>query len=146
MKNVFRNWRSMGGRGGGSGDEFVPSYLEVKGFCSFEEKNTKGISRAVITDFVNKFKEYLDEEKKAWVGVPQIRGLKSFKFKVKVKPGHAWEIRELWTDFVSQHDVRLAGVVLYFIAGRSPEAHGSPQGFQPHRCLLWQVAKEDYVP
>ena len=108
-------------RGGGR-EDFVPHYLEVKGFCTWEERKTKGVTGADIRKFVASFKESLNEEQKGWVGAPEVRGFKMYKFKVKVDPEFIWETKELWIDFVTANNVTLADPVPYFIVERSPES------------------------
>ena len=51
-----------------------------------------------------------------------IRGLKSYKFKVKVNPEYAWDLKEMWTEYVDEKEIKLSGSTPYFIVERSPEA------------------------
>ena len=88
----------------------------------FEEPKTKGVTRNTINEFVNNFRESLEQDQKEGLGAPQIRGFKSYKFQVNVKPGYAWELKELWTEFVNNHEVKLSGTIPYFIFQRPPEA------------------------
>jgi hypothetical protein len=113
---------SAGGPQGGGDGTFVPQHLEVKGFCTCEERQTKGVSRTVIDEFVKKFRESMDEEKRSWVGASVVRSLKSYKFKVKVNSEYIWEVKEMWSNFVESNDEKLSGSTPYFIVERSPEA------------------------
>ena len=110
------------GGGGLPGAEFTPNFVEVKGFCTFEEKATKGVTRAEINDFIGKFKNQLLPEQKDWIGQPQIRALKSYKFKVKVNPDMIWEIKDNWANYVNENGILLAGSAPRLIVERSPEA------------------------
>ena len=123
IKDIETKGVSGGGVSQGSGGgEFIPQHLEVKGFCTFEQRQTKGVSRAMITEFINGFKESLNEVQKTWVGAPVVRSLKSYKFKVKVNADFVWEVKELWTNYVIDLGTELSGKTPYFIVERSPEA------------------------
>ena len=56
------------------------------------------------------------------MGQPQIRALKSYKFKVKVNPENIWEVREQWNAYIQDNDVKISGSNPYIIVERSPEA------------------------
>eukprot|EP00973_Karenia_brevis_P052230 7257680-Karenia_brevis.AAC.1 len=73
-----------GGGGGGApgGMGFMPSYVEVKGFCKYEERKEKGATRAQVNQFVSDFKAQLQEDQRSWIGRPQIRAIKSYKFQI----------------------------------------------------------------
>ena len=68
-----------GSSGGTSKGAFSPNFLEVKGYCTWEDKNTKGVSGNTIRNFVKAFKDSLNEEQRGWVGAPEVRGSKMYK-------------------------------------------------------------------
>jgi hypothetical protein len=116
--------RGRGGAqsGGGGVKSFMPQHLEVKGYCTFEERTDKGATREMIAEFIQKFKDSLiTEEEKGWIGKPQIRAKKMFKFKVKINPEYIWEVRDMWKSFIEENDITLADATPYLIVERSPE-------------------------
>ena len=111
---------NLGGNGGGSSSDFVPLHIEVKGFCTYEERETKGATREQIKAFIDGFKATLPQDERSRIGQPQIRAKRSYKFKVKINPEFIWEVKDQWNEYIQREEIELAGQTPYLIVERSP--------------------------
>ena len=98
-----------------------PKHLEVKGFCTWEERLTKGVTKDVVKAFVDDFKSSLPPDKVDWTVAPVIKAARMYKFQVKEDSENIWEIKELWESFVAENDKTLSGETPRFIVERDPE-------------------------
>ncbi len=80
------------------------------------------------------------------MGAPVVRGLKSYKFKVKDYPEYAWDLKEMWTDYVSEQDVQLSGKTPYFIVERSSEAPEAQKMFDKMGANFSKLQKKIKSP
>eukprot|EP00972_Heterocapsa_arctica_P106319 15662851-Heterocapsa_arctica.AAC.1 len=80
------------------GNHWRPNYIEIKGFCSFEERVEKGIDRTRATTFVKNLKDQLLEELKGKVGDIHLKGQLNCSIRAQVDPGFAMEIQGTLRD------------------------------------------------
>ena len=79
-----------GPRDGGSQPSrptFQPSYVEARGWCTFQDRRTKGLTREQCAAIVDSLKTQLAPEVAARVGAMQVRGLRSYTFRIAVSGG-----------------------------------------------------------
>ena len=108
---------------------FEPSYVEARGWCSFEDRTTQGLSKAQCAAVADALKGHLDPQIAARMGEAQVRGLKNFTFRVPVRGGLATclEITGIANDLVKSGRLSLPEAytdrsALRWAAERSPEA------------------------
>ena len=58
-----------GGSGGASPVVFVPSYLEIKGWCGFRDRSTLGLTEEQAREIIAKLRKGLDLDSIARVSV-----------------------------------------------------------------------------
>ena len=111
-----------GGQGKGPG-RFVPSHIEIKGFCDFSERKTKGISRVHAEELLSKLVPTLPPTLQSKVGELELYGSRSHKFKVNIKPPGAIEIALLFKEKLQSGDdgFLFNGKELFATAQREPE-------------------------
>ena len=88
---------------GFSGDThvaFKPSYLEIKGFCDFNERLVKGVTRAEADSIVDKLKASFPEHAQGHVGAHVLRGPHNFSIKVSVHADSIREVLSKWRDYL----------------------------------------------
>jgi hypothetical protein len=106
------------GASASSGD-FVPTFEEIKGFCSWEERQEKGLTRAMATRLVELMRSKLPNELKDHFKEVQLRGIMNYKVQVKCAPEFTREIRGCLADILKANDdLKVNGVQPYVIAER----------------------------
>ena len=69
-----------------SQQDFHPGWVELKSFCNFEDKKTKGIDRPGASALVQMLVQSLPEDLKSHVKDFQLRGSKSYGVRVPSRP------------------------------------------------------------
>ena len=104
------------------GVKFIPSFIEVKGFCSWDDRREKGLTRENVKRTCDEVKALLPEDLKQHFHDFVLNGLSSFKIKVNVTPGHAYDIKASLNDIFQQGQYKINGVKPYTVTERTPEA------------------------
>ena len=107
--------------GNQSSKEFKPSFIEVKGFCTWDERREKGLSRAEVKRHFDEMKACLPEDLTEHFKESVPGGLFSYKIKVKVDSGHAYDIKATLNDIFQQGKCKIKGVKPYTVTERTPE-------------------------
>ena len=83
-------------KGGGRGQHFIQSKIEIRGICEHNEKTTKGISREECDVLYKGLLSVLPESLRSKVGNFQLRGIRSFGVSIPVPPELLQEILDHW--------------------------------------------------
>ena len=120
--------RKLGRVPGGSGiapgnqGQFVPHFLELKGFCPWKERLTNGATRADATELLNLLIPLLPEDLQKHVKPFELRGLRNYSIKVPIEPSVIREVKGIWSDNLKQKTVVGPGKCeLYVTFEKSPE-------------------------
>ena len=94
----------------GSAD-FVPSYIELRGWSTWEERNQKGVRREEdVSPFMVALKEHMPSSYHDMLGPAKLFGARNIKVQIPVKPGMAWELRGVVMDAIQHGGLSLGGV------------------------------------
>lgn len=107
---------------GQSSGGFTPTFIEIKGFCTFDERREKGLSRTEVKRHFDELKAILPEDLKEHFKEVVPTGLFSYKVKVKVTPGHAFDMKASLNDIFQQGQHLINGAKPYVVTERTPEA------------------------
>lgn len=104
-----------------------PKYIEAKGWCTFEERTTKGLTREQCEAIVASLKQRLAPSIAAQVGELEVRGLRSYAFRVRIRGGLGvvLEVSGVARDLVASGALRL------------------PPGYGALATLRWTVEKSE---
>ena len=107
---------------------FTPAFVEARGWCKFQDRSTKGLTKAQCSSILATLKTHLDPGVAARVGDVQVRGLRNhvFRFPVQGGAGTCMEVSGVANDLVKVGQVGLPDTyenreALRFSAERSPE-------------------------
>ena len=103
------------------------------------------MTRTEINDFIKAFIDSLPEGEQAWIGRPEIRARKTYKFKVKIDPEYIWEVKEAWGEFIKDNWVTLSGSTPYLVVERSPEKQKIFNKMRKTYKLLEQSLKDGFA-
>ena len=81
---------------------FVPTYFDIRGFCTWENRRSQGISRPQALDLVKNLKAQIPEDLQGKIGDIEVRGSCVHKFIVHVTPPFATEIAVLVKELLVQ--------------------------------------------
>ena len=81
--------------------EWAPAFVEIFGFCKFDEKDEKGITRPESQALVQTLKALLDPSLQPHVRDFQLRASKNHIVKVPITPIFLNEIKNTWGDYLS---------------------------------------------
>lgn len=89
--------------------QFQPSYVEVRGWCSFDARRTAGLTRTECQSVVQQVRAHLAPEVAAHVGDISVRGVRNYAFKVAVRGGAniVAEVAGVANDLVASGTVQL---------------------------------------
>jgi len=91
---------------------FTPSFLELRGWCSWEEREEKGVRRVEdVEPFMRGLLEHLPQGYHKYIGAPRLFGAKNVKLQLPIEPGMAWELRGVIRDAILHGDLKLRGIV-----------------------------------
>lgn len=101
----------------------VPSFLEIKGFCTWEQRRQKGLTRSQATQFYEKFKEALSGDLKEHFGESMLSGLFNYKIKIQTTPKHTLDIKSYLIDlFTTEERFKINDQTPYVVPERTLEA------------------------
>ena len=105
-----------------SGGDFTPAFIEIKGFCTWDERREKGLSRAQVKRHYDEPKTLLPEELRVHFKDLVPSGLFTYKIKVKVTAGHAHDIKMTLNDIFEQGKQNIINNLKpYVVTERTPE-------------------------
>eukprot|EP00973_Karenia_brevis_P022408 3085022-Karenia_brevis.AAC.1 len=105
------------------GGAFEPGYVEIKGWCTFDDRFEKGISRGEGERLFKEWKDKLPPEVSGLIKRIQLPGIKNHKMKVVLKEkgrDNAMELKGSLLDVFEIHAVRLNGTTPYITIERPP--------------------------
>eukprot|EP00929_Paragymnodinium_shiwhaense_P047313 TRINITY_DN23998_c0_g1_i1.p1 TRINITY_DN23998_c0_g1~~TRINITY_DN23998_c0_g1_i1.p1 ORF type:complete len:286 (+),score=63.44 TRINITY_DN23998_c0_g1_i1:152-1009(+) len=104
-----------------AGSCWTPSFVEIRGFCSFDERRTKGISRGEALQLREKLIGHLHDTLKSSVGDLSLRGQRSFGLRINVAKGHLNEVFAVWKDVIDSKDLNTDDWQLYIKTEPHPD-------------------------
>ena len=84
---------------------FKPSFVEVKGFCSWSERLSKGASRADAAELMSMLTPLLPTDLQQHVGLFTLRGLRNYSVQIPVDSNFIREIKGIWSDAMKAKQV-----------------------------------------
>eukprot|EP00929_Paragymnodinium_shiwhaense_P117034 TRINITY_DN8714_c0_g1_i1.p2 TRINITY_DN8714_c0_g1~~TRINITY_DN8714_c0_g1_i1.p2 ORF type:complete len:292 (-),score=59.88 TRINITY_DN8714_c0_g1_i1:3061-3936(-) len=78
-----------------------PSYVEIKKFCSFQERGTKGLTRVQAMSLVELLKGKLDDNVVKKIKDVQLRGVRSYSVRVNMSSDICQEVCNSWRKFLA---------------------------------------------
>ena len=105
------------------GNRFVPSFVDIKNFCKYSERKSKGISRDQAEELVKKLSLRLPESMKSKIGELELFGSKVHKFRVHVKPPGAVEVALNFKETLTEDkELHFNDMIQYTVAERPEES------------------------
>ena len=99
LKNLEDGGKSQGNS---NGNKFMPTYLDIKGFCDFKETKTKGVTRGQATEILQHLVQALPEELKPHIKDFNLRAARSYGMRVPVIPKFIYEVGTTWKALLAQ--------------------------------------------
>ena len=100
---------------------FTPSYIEIKGFCGWEERRVKGLSCSQASTIFEKLKTSLPQELQDHFGPLVTTGMFCNKLRIKTSISHTMDIKASLSDAFVTKTFQINDTVPYVVAERSPE-------------------------
>ena len=82
----------------GQGSQWAPTYVEVKGFCKFDERKDLGIDRPGAAALYQVLKNLLPADLQAKVGEFQLTAARNHSIRIPVQSDVILEISNTWND------------------------------------------------
>ena len=122
--------------------KFVPTHVEIKGFCEWKDRRTAGVTRDEAEALLVKLVDKLPATIRHKVGELEVYGYRSNKIKVNISPPAAVEVALIWKECLKD-DVSLQhnGSELYTTAEREPAKQKRYQTGGKVRAYLESKAK-----
>ena len=134
-------------KSGSGSTSFVPTYFDIRGFCTWDDRESQGISRPQAQEMVNRLKAQLPPDLQEKIGAIEVRGSRVHKFMVHFTPPYTTEIAALFKDLLKQggHNAQFNGNDLFTTVQKEPgeqrrfEAGGKARSFlqAKTKSLLW---------
>jgi hypothetical protein len=106
----------------GAPGAFVATSLEIKNFCDYDDRKSKGVDRKQAEDLVASLKSQLPPSIQSKVGEIVMYGRRGQKIKVEVEPPFALEISMFWKEiFMEDEQFNFNGRRLYTTVEREPK-------------------------
>ena len=99
---------------------FTPTYVEIKGYCSWDERREKGLTRTQATQMHGKLKAALPAELQEHFGDLVLNGMFANKLRIKTTAEYNLDVRASLTDIFKSGEFNINGVVPYVVSERSP--------------------------
>jgi hypothetical protein len=116
------SWSTRGSETTNESVEHEPKYLEFKGWCSWDERLTKGVEKSAFLDFFAELKTHMPASYSEMLGTPKFFGLRNVKVHVPVRTGTAGELRGIVRDAITIGNLELGGVTPKVMCEDSPSA------------------------
>ena len=95
---------------GGTPAVFAPSYLEIKGWCGFRDRNTHGLTEAQAGEIITKLRQGLGPDLDSWiarVGAMRVRNTKIICCLKTSSLPSCKQIREAMNAFIEKENINL---------------------------------------
>ena len=100
--------------------EHEPRHLEIKGWCNWDERMTKGVTKDQFLAWYEGMLNHVPSHYQAYLGQPRFFGLRNVKVHLPAKAGQAWETRGILRDAIEMHQEELAGCKPKVVCEDSP--------------------------
>ena len=97
---------------------FAPSYLEIKGWCAFKDRNTRGLTEGQAREFITKLRQGIGSDLDrliARVGAMRVRNTKIICYLKNPSVSNCKQIREAMCAYIEKENIKLGGVTPYVI-------------------------------
>ena len=102
-------------------ENFAPEIVEVKGFCSWDERLAKGATRSHAEQLMALLIPLLPDQLKPRVKPFQLRGLRNYSIKIRIESSIIREVKGIWSDQLKSGTVHGPGnKELYVTLQKSP--------------------------
>ena len=91
---------------------FAPSYLEIKGWCAFKDRNTRGLTEGQAKDFITKLRHGIGSDLDnliARVGAMRVRNTKIICYLKNPSLSNCKQIREAMCAYIERENIKLGG-------------------------------------
>ena len=104
-----------------NGTQFVPEFVEIKGFCSWKERLDKGATRADANELMKLLMPLLPHDLQPRVRPFELRGLRNYSIKIPVSSVVIREVKGIWSENLKAQRVTGPGQCeLYVTLQKSP--------------------------
>ena len=111
-----------GKKGSTDSEGFVPGFVEVEGWCRFEDRGAEGVTRDEIEEHMVAVKGKAPASIRAAMGIIQVGGYRNSRFRVLVANGRAPEVRDWMRElYEGDETMRIKGADMKVRVERSPE-------------------------
>jgi hypothetical protein len=108
-----------------SGDGFRATYLELKGWATWDERRTLGINRESAKRLVEGLREKLPDDLKPRLLEMSLGGLLNHKIRINCQTGYALELRGCLQEIIQDNAVKVNDREVYVVTERSPAQKGA---------------------
>ena len=97
---------------------FAPSYLEIKGWCAFKDRNTHGLTEGQAREFITKLRQGIGSDLDsliARVGAMRVRNTKIICYLRNPSVSNCKQIREAMCAYIEKENIKLGGATPYVV-------------------------------
>ena len=97
---------------------FAPSYLEIKGWCAFRDRDTLGLLEGQAREFVTKLRQGIGSDFDsmiARVGAMRVRNTKFICYLKNPNHSNCKQIREAMCAYIERENIKLRGATPYVV-------------------------------
>ena len=97
---------------------FAPSYLEIKGWCAFKDRDTHGLTEGQAKEFIAKLRQGIGSDLDsliARVGAARVRNTKIICYLRNPSVSNCKQIREAMCAYIEKENIKLGGATPYVV-------------------------------
>ena len=97
---------------------FAPSYLEIKGWCSFEDRNTLGLTEGQAREFIVKLRQGVGSDLDSMIaraGAIRVKNTKITGYLKNPSSSNCKQIREAMCAYIERENIKLGGATPYVV-------------------------------
>ena len=97
---------------------FAPFYLEIKGWCAFKDRNTRGLTEGQAKKIITKLRHGIGSDLDnliARVGAMRVRNTKIICYLKNPSVSNCKQIREAMCAYIEKENIKLGGATSYVI-------------------------------
>ena len=126
-----------------NGTQFVPEFVEIKGFCSWKERLDKGATRADASELMKLLMPLLPQELQPHVRPFELRGLRNYSIKIPVNSDVIREVKGIWSENLKAQRVTGPGKCELYVTLQKSPAHRAKYGVMGKLYEFVQHTKPD---
>ena len=97
---------------------FAPSYLEIKGWCAFKDRDTHGLTEGQAKEFISKLRQGIGSDLDsliARVGAARVKNTKIICYLRNPSAPNCKQIREAMCAYIEKENIKLGGATPYVV-------------------------------